>query len=1150
MRLDLSSSPRAPSLRAPVVLAWAFALIAATLFFGLGYGLTTTRTQAAQDELVESIQRENGAVVAIVSRLLGQALGAYQAESLAEPDAWSADYDLTDDLRALIRVSAVAMSRATAIAKVKLYNREGRVIFSTTPDEVGSGASSYDGIEQAISGVRYGVLVHRPLFGAIGGELRDADIVASFFPFGLVENRIDAVIEVYTDVTAVFAAQRENLRRETWLVAGTLASAYLFLLLIVAWGGRLLRASERAVADRSAKLDEVSRFLRDGIESMSEGIAFWDESHRLLMFNGRYLELLPHLKPFVRLGMTLREINERAIRALHPELAEGEYTRLVDARLSIRRELGKSWPVEFPSGRIVEIVDHAMAKGGYVSIFRDITDASRAAERLAASERRFRDAIESIGDGFVMFDRDDRVVLWNSRYLRILPFLDGALHVGMTARGLLEVLAESFEYGIPPDARAAWVDANVDRRSPDRRVYRRELTDGRLLEGTIHETAQGGFALVLRDVTAMRDAQLAVANSEQRFRDFASATADWFWELDEELRFTFLSESNYEITGTAAEDFYATSPLDFRPEGVTDHDWDAHLRILRAHEPFKDFRFRAVGANGVVRTVATSGRPFFDEHGRFKGYRGIGTDISLVVETQRRAEASEALLRDGIEGMANGLIMFDGDQRVALWNSRYVELFPYLRGVMRVGMSARELLTLHAESAAYGLPPEERIQWVESRMAYDPTRQNDILQTLADGRTLRIRGTGSRNKGEIYVVLDVTAEVIAKKRLEQTLQELRESQEEVRRLALVAQHTDNAVIITDATGRVEWANAAFTRISGYGLDEIVGRRPGALLQGPDTDAETVASIREAVARGEGFRVELLNYGKSGRPYWIEIDCSPVRDEIGQVARFIAVEADITERKQQERRLAEALEREREVSLQQRRFVSVAAHEFRTPLTIIDGAAQRLLRYADQISPDDLRDRARKIRGAVQRMSQLVDTTLNTARLDEGRIELNLGTVDVVALITGICRRGDGFAPDFKFTIATSAASLPVQADPRLLDQVFTNLLSNAVKYSAESRRVDIQVRGDAQSVEVAIRDYGIGVPAHEVDQLFTRFYRASTARGLPGTGIGLSLVRDLVRLHGGDVAVRSEVGQGSTFTVRLPVSVEHARVATLAPAAE
>jgi signal transduction histidine kinase len=225
----------------------------------------------------------------------------------------------------------------------------------------------------------------------------------------------------------------------------------------------------------------------------------------------------------------------------------------------------------------------------------------------------------------------------------------------------------------------------------------------------------------------------------------------------------------------------------------------------------------------------------------------------------------------------------------------------------------------------------------------------------------------------------------------------------------------------------------------------------------------------------------------------------------------------------------------EASDQQRRFVSIAAHEFRTPLAIIDGAAQRMKRFADRGMAGEIHDRADRIRGAVARMALLIDTTLDSARLEEGRMELNAQPLDLIALVVGVCKRYESVAPDFVFEIAAGSNTLEIVGDPRLLDHAITNLLSNAVKYSGDSRRVDIRIGSDAGRARIAVRDYGIGIDAADLPKLFGRYFRADNAKGLSGTGIGLNLVRGLVELHGGTVRAESTLGKGSTFTVELPI---------------
>lgn len=177
------------------------------------------------------------------------------------------------------------------------------------------------------------------------------------------------------------------------------------------------------------------------------------------------------------------------------------------------------------------------------------------------------------------------------------------------------------------------------------------------------------------------------------------------------------------------------------------------------------------------------------------------------------------------------------------------------------------------------------------------------------------------------------------------------------------------------------------------------------------------------------------------------------------------------------------------------------------------------------------------RDAVLRMTALIDRTLSSARLEEGRIVVERQRIDLLGVLTEICDRQRQISGSFEIALRSSEQAVMIDADPRLLEQVFSNLLSNAVKYSGCARRVDVVVATQeepAPAVVVTVRDHGVGIPADEVDKLFGRFFRARTAAGISGTGLGLHVTRELVLLHGGVIDVTSQLDQGSSFTVRLP----------------
>jgi signal transduction histidine kinase len=235
---------------------------------------------------------------------------------------------------------------------------------------------------------------------------------------------------------------------------------------------------------------------------------------------------------------------------------------------------------------------------------------------------------------------------------------------------------------------------------------------------------------------------------------------------------------------------------------------------------------------------------------------------------------------------------------------------------------------------------------------------------------------------------------------------------------------------------------------------------------------------------------------------------------------------------------------------------MASHEFRTPLSIIDGHAQRMIRMKDRLHADEISERAGKIRAAVLRMTQLIENLINSSRLiDTGAgLYFHPEEIDLAALLHEVCQLHREIAPGSRIAEEFGTAPLQMVGDAKLLFQMFSNLLSNAIKYSAGGELVEISARLDNGQIMVSCKDRGIGIPARDLDQLFERYYRGSNVSGIVGTGVGLYLVKMVVEVHAGEIAVDSKEGQGSTFTVRLPrkpaIRSEKAAASVLPAAAE
>jgi two-component system, OmpR family, sensor kinase len=276
---------------------------------------------------------------------------------------------------------------------------------------------------------------------------------------------------------------------------------------------------------------------------------------------------------------------------------------------------------------------------------------------------------------------------------------------------------------------------------------------------------------------------------------------------------------------------------------------------------------------------------------------------------------------------------------------------------------------------------------------------------------------------------------------------------------------------------------------------------------------------------------------------VEVMGAKRSDEVGAMARAVLVfrdnAVDLAQKRQalarQATMLQEKLAEEQRVALLERNFVSMASHEFRTPLAIIDGHAQRLISMRDRLTHAELAERTAKIRSAVQRMTQLIDNLLGSARMIDGRtaIRINLSEVDVTDLVREVCRQQREVSPAARIVERVPAEPSMVQGDPVLLGQVFANILSNAVKYSPDDGTIHVRMEPVRDAVSVVIEDQGIGIPEKDLSRIFERYYRGSNTSGIAGSGVGLYLARTIVDLHEGVILLDSREERGTRLEVRL-----------------
>lgn len=238
------------------------------------------------------------------------------------------------------------------------------------------------------------------------------------------------------------------------------------------------------------------------------------------------------------------------------------------------------------------------------------------------------------------------------------------------------------------------------------------------------------------------------------------------------------------------------------------------------------------------------------------------------------------------------------------------------------------------------------------------------------------------------------------------------------------------------------------------------------------------------------------------------------------------------------KLEQALCHEKELNELQNQFVSIVSHEFRTPLTIIDAMARRVAKKADVMSVENIRERMDNIRFSTSRLAELVERTLDSSRLANGEMQFSPEVFDFRGLVRDVLARHREIAPDYEFVFQDNDQPCVLNGDERLLDHVVSNLVSNAIKYSKKNPKIIVGLECDQGETIFRVRDHGVGIPKSELQHITKRFFRASTAKGIKGTGIGLNLVASLIEMHKGNFEIDSVEGEWTEVVVRLPIQCE------------
>lgn len=348
-------------------------------------------------------------------------------------------------------------------------------------------------------------------------------------------------------------------------------------------------------------------------------------------------------------------------------------------------------------------------------------------------------------------------------------------------------------------------------------------------------------------------------------------------------------------------------------------------------------------------------------------------------------------------------------------------------------------------------------------------------------------------------------------------------------------HANEGILVTQDTGEILLVNPAAAAMFGYGPQELVGQMVDVLI--PESLRRGHVRHRENFrqnphARSMGLGLELRGCRKDGSEFPVEVSLSPYQE--GEGVFIIAFIIDVTIRQRltaQREEMAVELEREKEISTLKTHFVSIASHEFRTPLSTILSSAALIGNYAERGDTASIKRHAERIKNSVQNLNTILGEFLSLGRIEDGKVEPRFEAVNLPELIHEVEEDMRAILKKGQTISYQHGGDDEAMLDKNLLRNVVINLLSNASKYSPEGAPVEVVCNVQNGRTELIVKDKGIGISEQDQQKLFSRFFRATNAGNVSGTGLGLYIVRRYVEMMGGSVQCQSQVGEGSEFRV-------------------
>ncbi|MEP0783024.1 PAS domain S-box protein [Trichocoleus sp. DQ-A1] len=626
------------------------------------------------------------------------------------------------------------------------------------------------------------------------------------------------------------------------------------------------------------------------------------------------------------------------------------------------------------------------------------------------------------------------------------------------------------------------------------------------------------------DITERKQSEEALHRREQEFKALADNSPDIISRFGKQLQHLYVNSAVERAIGISPQIFIGKT----HPElGIQPEIYIPFQQILQ--DVFTTGQPHVFESKSSVSGKCYQARivPEFALDGSVESVLSVARDITEQKQTEEALRDALQRLNFHFENSPLAVIEWDCNFRVSRWSSEAEKIF---------GWKAEEVIGKHP--AEWQFVFSEDVPTVDSviQRLIDSSEQRNVSRNrnyTKDGSVVYCEWYNSAlldKSGNLVSVLSLTLDVTKRKQMEEAL---RESET---RFRIMADNVPALIWMSDLNYKGTFFNKAWLDFTGRSLEQELGNGWLESVH-PDDLRRCLDTYKSAFNTRQPVRVEYRLKRADGNYRWVLDTGIPRFTPDDSFAGYIGSCIDITERKQAEEEILNALAKEKELSELKSRFVSMTSHEFRTPLSIILSSSELLEYYGDRWTQEERLEQLHLIQSSVNHMTHLLNDVLTLGRADAARLNFNPAPLDLIEFCRTIIAEIQLTASRGHKIIFTSRYQfLSVGMDRMLLRQILNNLLSNAINYSPNNSNIYFEVTSQDGEAILEIQDEGIGIPLADRSRLFEPFHRGTNVSNINGTGLGLAIVKRCVDLHQGRIVLASKIGIGTTFKVVLPLN--------------